>query len=78
MNHPDNNSPTNPSSREVRKPRRELISAMAYAVESLSTQALADTGGAIRALLACDKAIWDHLDESTIEILDEGLGIKRP
>lgn len=63
---------------EKRKSRSEMISAMAYAVESLSAQALVDCGGAIKALLACDDRIWEELDEATIEILDEGLGITRP
>lgn len=60
------------------QPRAKLISAMAYAVESLCSQALCDTAGAIRALLACDDRIWDELGDDTIEILDEGLGITRP
>lgn len=68
---------TNPSSKQV--PRAKLISAMAYAVESLCTQSLTDCGGAIRQLIACGgKQIWNELDEHTIKILDEGLGIKRP
>lgn len=51
-----------------RKSRKDLISAMAYAVESLSTQALCDTQGAIKKLLECDDRIWSELDDGTIEI----------
>lgn len=59
-------------------PRRKLVFALAYCVESLAQQPLIDTGGAIRAALDSDDRIWDHLSEQTIEILDAGLGIKRP
>lgn len=60
------------------KPRKDLISAMAYAVDTLVTQALADTKVTICTLLECDDRIWDELSDSTVEILEEGLGITRP
>lgn len=63
--------------KQKRKDRSKLISAMSYAVDVLAVQALMDAQLAIKELLNCDDRVWDELSDSTIRILDEGLGITR-
>lgn len=68
-----------PSTETVkRKPRKALVQALAYCVETLCNQALMETSGAIREALDADPKVWDELNEATIDILTAGLGYTRP
>jgi hypothetical protein len=61
-----------------RKPRKKLVHALAYCIEALASQSLMESSGAIRSAIEVDDRIWDHLDDRTIKILGEGLGIISP
>lgn len=66
------------SQRIARRSRDSLIKAMAYAVETMCSQPLMETQGAITDCMRQDDRIWEHLSEQTIHILGEGLGIYPP
>ena len=58
----------------MKKPRKELVKALARCVDSLVQWPFIETGSAVENALKCDPKIWDHLFSSTIKTLNE-LGI---
>lgn len=60
---------------DYKKPRIDLICALARCVDNLCKGPLMDNMGAIREAIETDYRVWDYLDDDTIDILDEALGI---
>lgn len=59
-----------------RRPRQELLMALARCIETLCAFALIDTMGAISTALEQDDRVWDYLSYETMELL-ESIGFER-
>jgi len=61
-----------------KRPRLELVKALAHRVAALSTQALMEGTSAINEAMECDYRIWEYLSDDTKNILVSGLGYREP